>query len=215
MGLVVVGLNDICCVGHSSGRFGACFLPGLCKQSDLQVFAARPGLRLWRSDIRGQVEDTRLLRPLFSTQVDWEYWECTIHTFCTGAITVAVIRNFFWGHMIQIREPVLLLMLLLPYLFVLGQRQLYVVYWSRRCLVVSTHPLDKLHFLCVPTSLTQTPQFELFPRPDPIGAYRPADRQLGLLSCFLREGWLLSWNEYSIYVLDCLNEVGQLFVISC
>ncbi|KAM3870930.1 tectonin beta-propeller repeat-containing protein 2-like [Diretmus argenteus] len=103
----------------SSGRFGACFLPALCKQSDLQVFAARPGLRLWRSDVRGLVEDTRLLKPLFNTQV---------------------------------------------------------------------------------------PQFELFPHPGPIGAYRPADRQLGLLCCFLREGWLLSWNEYSVYVLDCINE---------
>uniref|UniRef100_A0A671YK70 Tectonin beta-propeller repeat containing 2 n=1 Tax=Sparus aurata TaxID=8175 RepID=A0A671YK70_SPAAU len=118
----------------SSGRFGACFLPALCKQSDLQVFAARPGLRLWRSDIRGQVEDTRLLKPLFNSQI---------------------------------------------------------------------------------------PQFELFPRPDPIGAYRPADRQLGLLSCVLREGWILSWNEYSIYVLDCLNEVtalessGDIVSVSC
>uniref|UniRef100_A0AAQ5Z5B9 HPS5-like beta-propeller domain-containing protein n=1 Tax=Amphiprion ocellaris TaxID=80972 RepID=A0AAQ5Z5B9_AMPOC len=120
----------------SSGRFGACFLPALCKQSDLQVFAARPGLRLWRSDIRGQVEDTRLLKPLFNTQI---------------------------------------------------------------------------------------PQFELFPRPAPIGAYRPAERQLGLLSCFLREGWILSWNEYSIYVLDCLNEViigalessGDIVSVSC
>uniref|UniRef100_A0A3Q3J4B5 Tectonin beta-propeller repeat containing 2 n=1 Tax=Monopterus albus TaxID=43700 RepID=A0A3Q3J4B5_MONAL len=104
----------------SSGRFGACFLPALCKQSDLQVFAARPGLRLWRSDIRGQVEDTRLLKPLFNAQI---------------------------------------------------------------------------------------PQFELFPRPGPIGACRPADQQIGLLSCFLRDGWILSWNEYSIYVLDYLNEV--------
>uniref|UniRef100_UPI0037E88311 tectonin beta-propeller repeat-containing protein 2 n=1 Tax=Semicossyphus pulcher TaxID=241346 RepID=UPI0037E88311 len=120
----------------SSGRFGACFLPALCKQSDLQVFAARPGLRLWRSDIRGQVEDTRLLKPLFNTQI---------------------------------------------------------------------------------------PQFDLFPRPGPIGAYRPADRQLGLLSCFLREGWILSWNEYSLYVLDCLNEVmigalessGDIVSVSC
>lgn len=120
----------------SSGRFGACFLPALCKQSDLQVFAARPGLRLWRSDIKGQVEDTRLLKPLFNTQI---------------------------------------------------------------------------------------PQFELFPRPGPIGAYRPADRQLGLLSCFLREGWILSWNEYSIYVLDCINEViigalessGDIVSVSC
>ncbi|KAM7402828.1 hypothetical protein PAMA_003650 [Pampus argenteus] len=120
----------------SSGRFGACFLPALCKQSDLQVFAARPGLRLWRSDIRGQVEETRLLKSLFNTQF---------------------------------------------------------------------------------------PQFELFPRPGPIGAYRPADRQLGLLSCFLREGWILSWNEYSIYILDCINEViigalessGDIVSVSC
>ncbi|CAI5694967.1 tectonin beta-propeller repeat-containing protein 2 isoform X2 [Oreochromis niloticus] len=120
----------------SSGRFGACFLPALCKQSDLQVFAARPGLRLWRSDIRGQVEDTRLLKPLFNSQI---------------------------------------------------------------------------------------PQFELFPRPDPIGGYRPADRQLGLLRCFLKEGWILSWNEYSIYVLDCLNQViigalessGDIVSVSC
>ncbi|XP_040916355.1 tectonin beta-propeller repeat-containing protein 2 isoform X2 [Toxotes jaculatrix] len=120
----------------SSGRFGACFLPALCKQSDLQVFAARPGLRLWRSDISGQVEDTRLLKPVFNTQI---------------------------------------------------------------------------------------PQFELFPRPGPVGAYRPADRQLGLLSCFLREGWILSWNEYSIYVIDCLSEViigaldscGDIVSVSC
>ncbi|KAM9842814.1 tectonin beta-propeller repeat-containing protein 2 [Aulostomus maculatus] len=120
----------------SSGRFGACFLPALCKQSDLQVFAARPGLRLWKSDIRGQVEDTRLLKALFTTQI---------------------------------------------------------------------------------------PQFEVFPRPGPVGAYRPPDRQLGLLSCFLREGWIVSWNEYSVYVLDCLNEVligalessGDIVSLSC
>ncbi|XP_061599817.1 tectonin beta-propeller repeat-containing protein 2 [Cololabis saira] len=104
----------------SSGKFGACFLPALCKQSNLHMYAARPGLRLWKADIRGQVEDTHLLKPLFSVQI---------------------------------------------------------------------------------------PQFELFPRPGPVGAYRPADRQLGLLSCFLREDWILSWNEYSIYVFDSVNQV--------
>nr|XP_057946209.1 tectonin beta-propeller repeat-containing protein 2-like isoform X1 [Doryrhamphus excisus]XP_057946210.1 tectonin beta-propeller repeat-containing protein 2-like isoform X1 [Doryrhamphus excisus] len=120
----------------SSGRFGACFLPALCKQSDLQVFAARPGLRLWRSDVGGHVVDTRLLKPLFSAQI---------------------------------------------------------------------------------------PHFEIFPHPGPIGAYRPADRQLGLLSCFLKDGWILSWNEYSVYVLDCINEVlvgalessGDIVSLSC
>ncbi|XP_060938554.1 tectonin beta-propeller repeat-containing protein 2 [Limanda limanda] len=120
----------------SSGRFGACFLPALCKQSDLQVFAARPGLRLWRCDITGQVEDTRQLRPLFNTQI---------------------------------------------------------------------------------------PQFQLFPHPGPVGAYRPADRQLGMLSCFLRKDWILSWNEYSVYVVDCVSEViigslessGDIVSVSC
>lgn len=62
--------------------------------------------------------------------------------------------------------------------------------------------------------LIQIPQFELFPRPGPIGAYRPSDRQLGLLSCFLREGWILSWNEYSLYVLDCINEVRITLLIT-
>ncbi|KAM9356290.1 tectonin beta-propeller repeat-containing protein 2 isoform 2-T4 [Pholidichthys leucotaenia] len=121
---------------RKSGQFGACFLPALCKQSDLQAFAARPGLRLWRSDVRGRVEDTHLLKPLFSSQV---------------------------------------------------------------------------------------PRFELFPRPGSAGAYRPADPQLGLLSCFLREGWILSWNVYSIYVLDYLNKVivgalessGDIVSVSC
>ncbi|XP_053290079.1 tectonin beta-propeller repeat-containing protein 2 isoform X2 [Pleuronectes platessa] len=120
----------------SSGRFGACFLPALCKQSDLQVFAARPGLRLWRCDITGQVEDTRQLKPLFNTQI---------------------------------------------------------------------------------------PQFQLFPHPGPVGAYRPADRQLGMLSCFLRKDWILSWNEYSVYVVDCVSEViigslessGDIVSVSC
>nr|XP_043904060.1 tectonin beta-propeller repeat-containing protein 2 [Solea senegalensis]XP_043904061.1 tectonin beta-propeller repeat-containing protein 2 [Solea senegalensis] len=120
----------------SSGRFGASFLPALCKQSDVQVFAARPGLRLWRCDIRGQVEETRLLRALFNTRV---------------------------------------------------------------------------------------PHFELFPRCGPMGAYRPSDRQLGLLSCFHRDGWIVSWNEYSVYVLDCVNEVivgalessGDIVSVSC
>ncbi|XP_039641430.1 tectonin beta-propeller repeat-containing protein 2 [Perca fluviatilis] len=71
--------------------------------------------------------------------------------------------------------------------------------------------------------VSQIPEFELFPRPGPIGAYRPADRQLGLLSCFLRDGWILSWNEYSVYVLDSVNQVligalessGDIVSVSC
>ncbi|XP_076834111.1 tectonin beta-propeller repeat-containing protein 2 [Brachyhypopomus gauderio] len=104
----------------SNGRFGACFQPALCKQSDLLVYGARPGLRLWRTDVRGRVQETHVLKPLFNQAV---------------------------------------------------------------------------------------PQFQLFPRSGPTGAYRPSDRQLGVVSCFLKEGWVLSWNEYSVYIVDCTNQV--------
>ncbi|XP_022528323.2 tectonin beta-propeller repeat-containing protein 2 [Astyanax mexicanus] len=120
----------------SNGKFGACFQPGLCKQSDLLVYAARPGLRLWRTDVRGRVQETHVLKPLFNQDV---------------------------------------------------------------------------------------PQFELFPRSGPTGAYRPTERQLGLVSCFLKDGWVLSWNEYSVYIVDCTNQVivgglessGDIVSVSC
>ncbi|XP_051502346.1 tectonin beta-propeller repeat-containing protein 2-like isoform X3 [Myxocyprinus asiaticus] len=120
----------------SNGKFGACFQPALCKQSDLVVYAARPGLRLWRTDVRGRVGETHVLKPLFNQEV---------------------------------------------------------------------------------------PQFELFPRSGPTGGYRPTERQLGLVSCFLKEGWVLSWNEYSVYVVDCTNQViigglessGDIVSVSC
>uniref|UniRef100_A0A8C0WQ56 Tectonin beta-propeller repeat-containing protein 2 n=1 Tax=Castor canadensis TaxID=51338 RepID=A0A8C0WQ56_CASCN len=34
-----------------TGKFGACFIPGLCKQSDLTLYASRPGLRLWKANV--------------------------------------------------------------------------------------------------------------------------------------------------------------------
>ncbi|XP_056623537.1 tectonin beta-propeller repeat-containing protein 2 [Triplophysa dalaica] len=119
-----------------NGKFGACFQPALCKQSDLVVYAARPGLRLWRTDVRGRVGETHVLKPLFNQEV---------------------------------------------------------------------------------------PQFELFPRSGSTGGYRPSERQLGLVSCFLKEGWVLSWNEYSVYVVDCTNQViigglessGDIVSVSC
>ncbi|KAJ8289419.1 hypothetical protein GJAV_G00001090 [Gymnothorax javanicus] len=120
----------------SSGRLGACFRTGLCKQSDLQVYAARPGLRLWRADVRGAVQETHVLKELFSQAL---------------------------------------------------------------------------------------PLFELFPRPGATGAYRPPERQLGLLCCFLRDSWVLTWNEYSVYVLDCASQAimggmegcGDIVSVSC
>ncbi|MFT7801798.1 tectonin beta-propeller repeat-containing protein 2 [Arapaima gigas] len=110
--------------------------PALCKQSDILVYAARPGLRLWRADIQGVVQDTHLLKELFAQEI---------------------------------------------------------------------------------------PYFELFPHPGCTGGYRPPERQLGILRSFMKEDWVLSWNEYSVYLLDCLGQViiggldscGDIVSVSC
>ncbi|XP_042669261.1 tectonin beta-propeller repeat-containing protein 2 [Centrocercus urophasianus] len=122
----------------NSGKFGACFIPGLCKQTDLTLFAARPGLRLWKSDVHGTVQATFILKDLFA-----------------GGI--------------------------------------------------------------------QT--FELYPRLEPPdrGGYSSPEKHLGLVSCFFREGWVLTWNEYSIYLLDTVNQAligglegyGDIVSVSC
>ncbi|XP_019374083.1 PREDICTED: tectonin beta-propeller repeat-containing protein 2 isoform X2 [Gavialis gangeticus] len=122
----------------NSGKFGACFIPGLCKQSDLTMFAARPGLRLWKSDVHGTVQATFILKEVFA-----------------GGI-----------------KP-----------------------------------------------------FELYPRlesPDR-ASYSFPGKHLGLVSCFFQEGWVLSWNEYSIYLLDTVNQAligglegyGDIVSVSC
>ncbi|XP_013929007.1 PREDICTED: tectonin beta-propeller repeat-containing protein 2 [Thamnophis sirtalis] len=122
----------------TTGKFGACFIPGLRKQSDLMLFAARPGIRLWKSDVHGMVQATYLLKDVFAA----------------------------------------------------GMKS-----------------------------------FELYPR---AGSFNKSscnfpERQFGLISCFSQEGWVLSWNEYSIYVLDTINQTmigslegcGDIVSVSC
>ncbi|KAM6461321.1 tectonin beta-propeller repeat-containing protein 2 isoform 1-T4 [Liasis olivaceus] len=120
------------------GKFGACFIPGLCKQSDLMLFAARPGIRLWKSDVHGTVQATYLLKDVFAAGM----------------------------------KP-----------------------------------------------------FELYPRVESFNksSCNFPERQFGLISCFSQEGWVLSWNEYSIYVLDTVNQTmigslegcGDIVSVSC
>ncbi|XP_060118865.1 tectonin beta-propeller repeat-containing protein 2 [Heteronotia binoei] len=122
----------------NTGKIGACFIPGLCKQSDLTLFAARPGIRLWKSDVRGTVQATYILKDVFAA----------------------------------------------------GMKS-----------------------------------FELYPRMERTdkGSYNFPERQLGLISCFFQEGWVLSWNEYSIYLLDTVNQAligslegsGDIVSVSC
>ncbi|XP_078262140.1 tectonin beta-propeller repeat-containing protein 2 isoform X2 [Rhinoraja longicauda] len=105
-----------------AGRFGACFIPGLCKQTDIHLYASRPGLRLWKSDVHGAVQSTLIFKNIFANGV----------------------------------KP-----------------------------------------------------FELFPRPRltaNLKGVQASERNLGLLKCFFRDGWVLSWNEASIYVIDAVNQ---------
>ncbi|XP_053522060.1 tectonin beta-propeller repeat-containing protein 2 isoform X2 [Artibeus jamaicensis] len=122
----------------STGRFGACFIPGLCKQSDLTLYASRPGLRLWKADVHGTVQATFILKDAFAA----------------GA------------------KP-----------------------------------------------------FELYPRREPWDQASGCgpEKHLGLVSCFFQEGWVLSWNEYSVYLLDTVNQAtiaglegsGDIVSVSC
>ncbi|XP_004698847.2 tectonin beta-propeller repeat-containing protein 2 [Echinops telfairi] len=122
----------------TAGKFGACFIPGLCKQSDLTLYASRPGLRLWKADVQGTVQATFILKDVFAGGVN---------------------------------------------------------------------------------------PFELYPRLEPAdqGGCSAPEKHLGLVSCFFREGWVLSWNEYSIYLLDTINQVtiaglegaGDIVSVSC
>ncbi|XP_054017802.1 tectonin beta-propeller repeat-containing protein 2 [Dryobates pubescens] len=122
----------------NTGKFGACFIPGLCKQSDITLYAARPGLRLWKSDVHGAVQATFILKDVFA-----------------GGIKT----------------------------------------------------------------------FELYPRLEPPdrGCYSSPEKHLGLVSCFFQEGWVLTWNEYSIYLLDTVNQAligglegyGDIVSVSC
>ncbi|XP_037359944.1 tectonin beta-propeller repeat-containing protein 2 isoform X2 [Talpa occidentalis] len=122
----------------STGKFGACFIPGLCKQSDLTLYASRPGLRLWKADIHGTVQATFILKDVFA-----------------GGVT----------------------------------------------------------------------PFELYPRLESSdgGSCSLPEKHLGLVSCFFQEGWVLSWNEYSIYLLDTVNQAtiaglegsGDIVSVSC
>ncbi|XP_075782654.1 tectonin beta-propeller repeat-containing protein 2 isoform X2 [Pelodiscus sinensis] len=122
----------------NAGKFGACFIPGLCKQSDLTLFASRPGLRLWKSDVHGTVQATFILKDVFA-----------------GGI-----------------KP-----------------------------------------------------FELYPRlvSSDKRSYSFPEKHLGIISCLSQEGWVLSWNEYSIYLFDTINQAvigglegsGDIVSVSC
>ncbi|CAL1547450.1 unnamed protein product [Lymnaea stagnalis] len=51
------------------GPFGACFISGLCKPDDAKLYAARPGCRLWLSDMNGVVSNTIIFTDPLSTMV--------------------------------------------------------------------------------------------------------------------------------------------------
>lgn len=48
------------------GEFGACFIPAMCKPEDAQLFAARPGYRMWKASINGTVLQTYIFKDLIA-----------------------------------------------------------------------------------------------------------------------------------------------------
>ncbi|XP_069593956.1 tectonin beta-propeller repeat-containing protein 2 isoform X2 [Ranitomeya imitator] len=122
----------------SNGKYGACFIPSLCKQSDLTLFASRPGLRLWKADAHGSVQSTFILKDVLSSGLE---------------------------------------------------------------------------------------SFDLYPRMETTNQskYVLSEKHLGLVTCFLHDGWVLSWDEYSIYLIDTINQAvigglesaGDIVSVSC
>uniref|UniRef100_A0A0B7B5U6 Tectonin beta-propeller repeat-containing protein 1 n=1 Tax=Arion vulgaris TaxID=1028688 RepID=A0A0B7B5U6_9EUPU len=49
--------------------FGACFIPDMCKTDDAKLYTARPGCRLWLSDVKGVVLNTHIFSEPLSSAV--------------------------------------------------------------------------------------------------------------------------------------------------
>lgn len=66
--------NEIIQVGQKKrkapGNYGTCFLPMLCKLSDAQLYAARPGQRIWMSNIEGTVQATHIFKHLMADSTE-------------------------------------------------------------------------------------------------------------------------------------------------
>ena len=48
----------------SLGNYGAVFLPGAYQMKEAVIFASRPGLRLWKANVNGNVQATYLFKDL-------------------------------------------------------------------------------------------------------------------------------------------------------
>lgn len=51
---------------YSPGPFGGVFIPGLCKTEDAELYAVRPGMRIWQACMDGTVKATYLFKELIS-----------------------------------------------------------------------------------------------------------------------------------------------------
>ena len=59
---LIIIIKQLPLICFSLGNFGAIFIPDICKVENAQLFAARPGLRLWKSSISGSVMNTYLFK---------------------------------------------------------------------------------------------------------------------------------------------------------
>ena len=62
---LILQSDDLSC-SYRLGNFGACFIPSICKPDDAQLYAARPGMRIWKAGMDGKVSNTFLFKELLS-----------------------------------------------------------------------------------------------------------------------------------------------------
>ncbi|XP_060581801.1 tectonin beta-propeller repeat-containing protein 2-like [Ruditapes philippinarum] len=49
-----------------AGDFGACFIPAMCKPENAQLYASRPGFRIWKASVSGSVLHTYMFKELLN-----------------------------------------------------------------------------------------------------------------------------------------------------
>lgn len=79
--------------------FGACFIPAMCKPEDAQLYASRPGFRIWKASVNGSVINTLMLKELLTQS----HTQIPLLDFQVTNITKSK-NPYQFGHMLLFRD---------------------------------------------------------------------------------------------------------------